>query len=604
MKICSTFQPIFIQNNQNKNNSIFNSIKLSQLASDTVSFGAMKKNEFKGIDRVCVEKFKAPIEKFNKNEDLQNWAGKKLNNLIEQDYSGRHIETEVHRNNLIEEWGDYVTKENDAYKNTAGLLIMSAITRDLKPDNDVLPPVLNKGALAEVMSKVEQEQDINILKEYKNTLKNRYFNNNKISSNLTGWIIIPSQKQDPENFKTNVEKLKTLSHHNWCTHSFNAEPYLSRGDFHVYLEDGKPKLGVRFIGNKIEEIQGEQNNAQIPIKYYDVAKLRIKKYKLSTRAKEEVNSVEKTKSRIDEIKKILQPAIEQNNANAIFDYFGYLPNKKIANPESKKEEGFIDKFINLFVSKDDNLSIINCEKNPNNVTLAFYKQPGEIAFSQVKGLSFEDLGIDENKLFQKVKRINGDADFKGSKLKTFTNLDVISGSATFNDSQIRSLGSLKRICGDTSFFASKVKDLGNLKSIGGNVSFNNSEILSLCKLKRIGGNATFQYTKFKDLGNLKSIGGGATFENSPITSLANLQYIEGDADFSCSKVIDLGELESIGKDANFEYSKIKDLKNLKNIGGAAYIGHSEIKSSDLNKIYFCSPNEYKKMKRQNLKKKC
>ena len=78
------------------------------------------------------------------------------------------------------------------------------------------------------------------------------------------------KENDPENFEANVEKLKTLSHKNWCTKSFNAEPYLSQGDFHVYLENGEPKLGIRFIGSKIQEIQGEQNNGQIPLKYFDI----------------------------------------------------------------------------------------------------------------------------------------------------------------------------------------------------------------------------------------------------------------------------------------------------------------------------------------------
>ena len=73
MKICSTFQPTFIQNNQNKNNSVPNK-NIVQFIPDNVSFGAMKKSEFKGIDRVCVEKFKAPIEKFNKNETTNTTA--------------------------------------------------------------------------------------------------------------------------------------------------------------------------------------------------------------------------------------------------------------------------------------------------------------------------------------------------------------------------------------------------------------------------------------------------------------------------------------------------------------------------------------------------
>lgn len=39
---------------------------------NNLSFEAMKKSQFKRADRICVEKFKAPIEKFNSKEDLQN----------------------------------------------------------------------------------------------------------------------------------------------------------------------------------------------------------------------------------------------------------------------------------------------------------------------------------------------------------------------------------------------------------------------------------------------------------------------------------------------------------------------------------------------------
>ena len=49
---------------------------LTPLTCDTISFGAMKKSEFEGIDLAVVQKFKAPIEKFNSNNDLQKWAGK------------------------------------------------------------------------------------------------------------------------------------------------------------------------------------------------------------------------------------------------------------------------------------------------------------------------------------------------------------------------------------------------------------------------------------------------------------------------------------------------------------------------------------------------
>ena len=37
----------------------------------------------------------------------------------------------------------------------------------------------------------------------------------------------------------------------------------------MYLENGNPKLGVRFVGDEVAEIQGQRNNSKIPLKYFD-----------------------------------------------------------------------------------------------------------------------------------------------------------------------------------------------------------------------------------------------------------------------------------------------------------------------------------------------
>ena len=89
---------------------------LTPLKYDAISFGAMKKKEFDGIDLAVVQKFSAPIEKFNSNDDLQNWAGEKVKEIVNKDFKGRREETEIQRKAMIKEWSDYVLDENDAYK--------------------------------------------------------------------------------------------------------------------------------------------------------------------------------------------------------------------------------------------------------------------------------------------------------------------------------------------------------------------------------------------------------------------------------------------------------------------------------------------------------
>ena len=88
----------------------------------------MKKKQFEGVDFAVVEKFKPPIEKFNSNDDLQNWAGDKANAIANKNFRGRQNETKFQRKAILKEWSDYVFKENDAYKNTTALLILNAIT--------------------------------------------------------------------------------------------------------------------------------------------------------------------------------------------------------------------------------------------------------------------------------------------------------------------------------------------------------------------------------------------------------------------------------------------------------------------------------------------
>ena len=74
------FSPINLCNKVNQTNPKKQNInypKFKPLAYDTISFGAMKKTMFDGIDLAVIQKFSAPIEKFNSNEDLQDWANEK-----------------------------------------------------------------------------------------------------------------------------------------------------------------------------------------------------------------------------------------------------------------------------------------------------------------------------------------------------------------------------------------------------------------------------------------------------------------------------------------------------------------------------------------------
>ena len=574
-----SFNPYLKLNNTRKRDFRTSYPNLAPLQRDTVTFGAMKKSKFSGIDRAVVENFKAPIEKFYTNADLQKWSFENALELANKDYGGRKEETKIQRKVMLKEWSDYVLQENDGYTNAMSLLILDAVTKDLKPDNDTIPPVLNKGVLADCIAELDKntkevpKYQFNLNKIYKTKLQSYYLDDTQTrpGETSTKWVKIPSKSHDPEHFDENVEKLKTLSYKTWCTKSFNAEPYLEEGDFHIYLENGQPKVGVRFVNDKIQEIQGEANNGKVPLKYLSTVEEHIKEddLRLTSNVRSEIQDAKELEKEVIRIKSDLKEAIESNDAARIYEYFG----------------------VEVEADKSGLL------------TISEYRQP-------LSDITYSDIGIDENKLFERVKTIKGTADFSDSLITDLGNLKLIGGNANFRYSQVIDLGQLKSIGGnvrfsnsqvsnlgnlesigrDAWFSNSQVRNLGNLKSIGRDVWFTNSQVRNLGNLKSIGGDADFSASQVIDLGNLKSIGRNAYFGNSQITNLGNLESIGGDAVFEISQVIDLGKLKSIGGDAWFSDSEIIELGNLESISGDAYFSDSQV--MDLGKLKFVGGEIY------------
>ena len=325
------------------------------LNSSSVAFkgAVLKKSDFEGIDLAVIERYKPNIQQFKSKDDLQKFAENKINEIKEKDYGGRQEETKIQRKAMLKEWFDYVTKENDAYSNTQRLVILAAVTKDLKSNNDTIPPVLNKGVLAATVTELEErlkanpKENFDFNKMYQNNLRTSFMKDSDTGETMTGWVIIPSKTNDPVNFEKNVEKLKTLSHKNWCTKSFNAEPYLSKGDFHVYLENGQPKLGVRFVNDKVAEIQGEKNNGKIPVKYLETFKNHQQEcdMKLSYNAQNEVKNAEVLKVELEKVKQELGSAVELKTIDDAIKIFDYARIKA-----EKKDDGLV---ISKYKQPDD-----------------------------------------------------------------------------------------------------------------------------------------------------------------------------------------------------------------------------------------------------------
>ena len=565
MKINLTFPNINFNSVQKKSYP-----KLSQLKFDTVSFSAMKKTQFSGIDLMMINRLKAPIEKFNTNDDFQAWCKNKVQNeyISKKDELVESVDpqAQIQKEKILSDWIEYITVENEAYTPAIQLMILSSITSDLSNDTNHLPPVLDKRILADTIYEITQNckkdknYNPNFNKLYRNKLQTGIMQEEtNLDTSLSGWIVIPSKENDPNNFEENVKKLQTLSHDHWCTKTYNAEPYLAEGDFHIYMEEGKPKLGVRFDGQKIAEIQGEKNNSKIPLNCLDIAKSYIKenKFILSGKANKEFKNAERTRTKVNNvIKRLTEQGLNLKTCSTT-DIFDAL--------EIKYEE-----------NEDGKLIVEN------------YRQPD-------KNITYEELGINENRLFEDIVEIKGDVDFGDSDVTNLGSLKTIAGSVNFENSQVTNLGDLETIQNDAVFSFSKLTDLGKLKNIGGlayfhdskianlgdletiggDTEFSRSPITSLGKLKSIGGVAWFGFSKITDLGSLEEIAGSAYFQFSEITSLNKLKIIRGDADFACSKITDLGDLEIIGGCANFgETPKVKSLGKLKSINGKS-IGNAK-----------------------------
>lgn len=494
------------------------------LTKDTVSFGAMKKNQFDNIDLVVVNKFKVPIEKFNSNEEFQDWCFDAADDKYKaNNYAGRHNSVTLAREYILKEWFDYCSMK---YNPVISLLITAGITSKLKTTNDTLPPVLHKDVLNETLNEIGEKSEenrnfqVNFNKLYQQKLLQHY-SSELSDKNYTGWIVIQGKNTRPERFEDNVPKLKILSGNNWCTKSYMAENYLSKGDFHIYMENGKTKLGIRFIDDVIQEIQGVQNNNHIPVMYLDTIKEHTKNYKLNNNLLRRLKNAENTKLKIENIKKHAKTPVEMLKSLKMLE---------------------------------------SCNKTDGSLILKFYSQPD-------KDFTWEDLGVNENELFKTVKEIKGNADFSESSLTHSGNLEKIDGNAIFTDSNITNLGKLKIIGNNASFYNSKITNLGELEEIWGDADLKSTKISNLGKLRYIGGKADFINSKITELGNLELIGANAYL--GKIKNTGNLREVGGDAYFS-SDLADLGKIYSVGGNV-YLGSNIRNLGNLREVGGLIYL---------------------------------
>ena len=401
------------------------------------NFCAMKKSQFNGVDFAVVEKYKAPIEKFNYNTDLQGWAFNNSMNVIRADYSGRKATTETERQKVMDNWVNYLYKEDSRkFSDTEKFLILKGITQNLKTNNDTLPPVFNKQVLSYTMYGLKQDLKANkqlqftFNDRYKTNLKDYYADMND-SEQKGKWIVIPSIINDPEHYEENVDKLRTFSPDGWCTKTDYADIYLKTGDFHVFVVNGEAKLGLRFDGDEIHAIEGQKNDYKIPIDYLDVCKSYINehKYKMNDKSIAELEKANEKKIYVDRIKKDIAEPIKNGNTEKILNYFG------------------------MYTKKDEDGKLI----------LSEYKKP--------KNIDYAELGISENRMFKDIVKIEGDAELDGG-VTNLGALKEINGNAEIG-LRVRNLGNLEKVGGVMNVYSYDIENADNLRDVKGGIQFFN-----------------------------------------------------------------------------------------------------------------------------------
>ncbi len=305
-----------------------------------------------------------------------------------------------------------MSDENGAYfKNKPlQLLIFTAVTNGLKENSDKIPPVLNGGALANTITYMEEvlsknpKAKLNFSKIYNEKLHEIYISIDNDSYGKNGiWVAISSYEHDRQNFNSNVEKLKALSHPNWCTASTQAEPYLKKGDFHIYMVDGKPKVGIRFEGDNIVEIQGQRNNSRIPLLYSKEIKDYTQKNSLKG-MEDSIQSAIETAEQYAPLRDELKPLIQNKDYLAIFNHPEFNCNAEMLDSGNLK--------IKSFISQD-----------------------------------LEFFGINPNELMDAVEIVGGDLRLDASNIVRFKNLKEVNGNLDLSNSSIKNMGSLQKVNG-------------------------------------------------------------------------------------------------------------------------------------------------------------
>lgn len=282
----------------------------------------------------------------------------------------------------LNEWHEYLTKGNPIYAKDPFFRdwVWTDVTK-LRSDRPDLPIGLDKAALAAVYDDVKKNPNSSSFqKVYEKKVTELMLKDAEASEILKvpdgTWIKIPQTERGHKDFKDNVAKVQAVSDKRWCTSQGMAESYLPMGDFWVLIKNNKSELAVRFNGNAVAEIQGKENNGQIPEEFLPDVKDLVRSGK-----------VELTISSMDQILN----AIKDSKFNQKFTKF-----KK----ESEENKLSINENLSSRHQLEDNLKRAQLQvENPDKVSGTFGDVKEAKLFLKHFGPEFSTSGSEKSKKF-------------------------------------------------------------------------------------------------------------------------------------------------------------------------------------------------------------
>lgn len=205
------------------------------------------------------------------NEQLQQaiWQFKS-----DPDRATRELEKFINdqRVETLKEWKKYIDQDNHVYKKDPFFknFIWDSITkiRNNRPD---VPPARDAAVIAAVYEAIKADPNNSTFEVlYKEKATEVLLNQGEEFTHQVEdgtWVKIPQTQVDSPDFEKNAAAVRSISCSTWCTSQGTERIYITYGDFWVLVKNQKTRLALRFEGDAVAEIQGEDNNGIIPEEY-------------------------------------------------------------------------------------------------------------------------------------------------------------------------------------------------------------------------------------------------------------------------------------------------------------------------------------------------